>query len=153
MDDDRREKGCWGRDDEEAHQIELPRGVNEGHQNRQDSPGDENARDPAARAPALGNQGARNFQQEITNKENSRSETNDMVAEAQVVRHLERRGADVHAIHKRDDVEQEKKRQEPPCDAAPGALCYVRDRSGSCHGGLILRKRTAMYSSRFSIFL
>ncbi len=76
-----------------------------------------------------------------------------MVAEAQIVRHLERRGADVHAVQKRDDVEQKEKRQEAPGDAAPGALCYVRDRSGSWHGVLTLRKRTATYSSRFSIFV
>src|ERR1700724_4267934 len=129
----RGEKARLGGPNEKAHQIELARGVDERHQNRAHAPGNENTRDPAASAPPFGDQGARNFQQEITDEENSCSEADDVVAEAQIVRHLQGRGADVHAVQKRDDVQKEEKRQETPGDATPGALRYVGDLDGSQH--------------------
>src|SRR5579864_4509973 len=89
IDDHRWKEAGLGRSNEKAHQIELPGGVYEGHQHRQQPPGNENARNPAASAPAFGDQGAGNFQQEITDEENSGSEADDVVAEAQVVWHLQ----------------------------------------------------------------
>jgi len=62
-------------------------------------------------------------QQEIAKEKNARAETNYSVAEAQVTGHLKSRGADVHAVQKRNDIKQEEERKQPPRNSFSCALC------------------------------
>ncbi len=54
----------------------------------------------------------------IAGEENSRAETEDGVGKMQLRGHLQTREADVDAVDIGDDVEQEKKRHQPPRNAA-----------------------------------
>jgi len=73
---------------QKSQRIKLRRGVDECHTDTDDSQRDHNAREPAARAPFLDDDGAGNFQQEVTSKENPGAEAEDAVVEAELPRHL-----------------------------------------------------------------
>jgi len=96
--------------------------VDERHQHRHHSPGNHDAHDPATSSPSLHDQRPGDFQQEVTEKENPRSEPDHTLAEPEIMGHLERRRTNVHAIEKCDHVQQKQKGEEPPRDTMPGAL-------------------------------
>ena len=93
--------------------------MDEGHQCRDQTPGNHDPRDPAPGAPSFRDQCSGNLQQEIAEKENPSAHANHAFAETKVVGHLQRRRPHVHAIEKSDHVKQEQKGQEPPRDAMP----------------------------------
>src|SRR6267378_6755428 len=106
--------------------------MNKGHDHSYDSPGNHDASDPAACAPPLGDQRAGDFQDQVTEEEHAGSKTDHPVVEAQVTRHLEGRGADVHAVQKSDDIKQEQKGEESPRDSFSRALTSFQ--VGGCDG-------------------
>ncbi len=118
---DARQKARFCGAHQETDDIKLAGGVDEGHQQRHQSPGNHDARDPAASAPSFNDQRTGDFQQEVTKEEDPRPQPNHALAETKVIGHLECRRTYVHAIEKGDHVEQEQEGQEPACDAMPGA--------------------------------
>ena len=96
---------------------------NESHKDGNKSPGDHDAREPFASAPALDDEAAGNLKEQVADKEDAGAEAEDTVTEVEVVRHFEGGVADVDAVEKRDDEKGEEKRQEAPRDAA--ARAYV----------------------------
>src|SRR5882757_4769883 len=99
--------------------------MDEGHQDRDHAPGDHDASDPAAGPPAFYNQRPRDFQQEVAEKENTRTKANDAFAETKIVWHLQRRGANVHAVDEGNHIKQEEEREKAPRDATPGSLSHL----------------------------
>src|ERR1700759_785764 len=96
--------------------------MHETHADGDASPCHQDARDPAASAPAFDDDGSGNLQQKITNEENSRAQAENAVAEAKVSGHFQAREADVDAIEIRNDVENEQIGQQAHRDAPDGAF-------------------------------
>ena len=97
--------------------------VNEGRHRCHDPPRDHNAGNPEPRAPALHNQRAGNFEEEVTEEKNAGAKTDDRVVEPrQILHHRELREGDIGAIHERDDVGDKKERNESPVGFAAGAI-------------------------------
>src|SRR5262249_36202987 len=84
------------------------------HRHRDESPADHDPRDPEARAHAFEDQVARHLEGEVAEEEDPRAEAVDGLAEAEVLLHLERGEADVHAVEEGDDVEQQGEGWGPP---------------------------------------
>src|SRR5580658_9311740 len=98
---------------------------NEGHQDGDESPGDHDTSEPFSGAPAFDDEAAGDFEEQIADKENSGAETEDSIAEAQIVHHFERGVTDVNAIEEGDNEEGEQEWQESLSDAAPRAEADV----------------------------
>ena len=78
------------------------------------------------RAPALHDQCAGDFEQKISRKENARAQAEDPIRESKIVRHFKARKPDVYTIQVSDKIEDEKKWQQTPRNASPGAFCNIR---------------------------
>ncbi len=98
--------------------------MNHGNQNGDESPGNQDARDPLPGAPALHDQRSRNLKQKVARKKNPRAQSEYAIGEAQIVRHLQAGKTHVDAIEIRDEIKNEEKRQQSPRDAAPGSLSH-----------------------------
>src|SRR2546423_121809 len=109
VDDHSRQEPGFGGAHQETHPIKLSRRVNESHQHGYDSPGNHDAGDPAPCTPSLHDQRTRNFQQEVSKKENASAEANYTGAETEVSRHLQSRRSNVHSIQKSNHVEHNQK--------------------------------------------
>src|SRR5207244_8100940 len=66
---------------------------------------------PATRTPAFHDDGAGNFQNDVAQGEDARSEANYAIVEAEIVRHLQGRSGKVVAVKVSNDVQQEHIRQ------------------------------------------
>src|SRR5712672_932202 len=84
VDKDAGEKAGFRRAQEKPRAVKLRWRSNHRYENGDESPGNQDASNPAPRAPALHDQRAGNFEQEISGKENSRSQTEYAVSESQV---------------------------------------------------------------------
>ena len=107
-----------GRAEEETRAIQLERRADETGQGRERTPGDESectAVQPCA--PAFHKEGTGNLQREIADEENPAGRAEDRIAQTQVAFHAEGGIGDVGAVEIVRDVEEKKKRQEPPGDA------------------------------------
>src|SRR5689334_15911283 len=109
-----REETRLGSANQKSYDVEVAGSMDKRHQGSERSPGDHDACDPAAHAPTLCNQGPRNFQQKVAEKENASPEAKGAIVQAKVTRHLQRRRAHIHAVQERDDIEKEEKRQKTP---------------------------------------
>ena len=79
----------------------------ERHQDGNESPSHHDAREPFARAPALDDEAAGNFKEQIADEKYTRAETEDAVAERKVMHHFKSRVADVYAVEKSNDEKGE----------------------------------------------
>ncbi len=119
--DGREEAGLRG-PHKKPYQIEFPRRVDKRHQRGYDSPGNHDAGNPAARAPSFSDQCPGNFQHHVSDEEHAGAQSNHLVVESQVVRHLQSRRAYVHAVQESDHVKQEKKGKKSPRNSFSRAL-------------------------------
>src|SRR5271170_2298146 len=133
--DDAREESGLGYSQEETEEIEAGRGMDERHRRGDDSPGDHDDGDPAARAKAEQDQVSRNFKESVADEEEACSGSVDCSGKSQIASHGECSEAEVNAIEIGADVEQEEKRDESPEDAA--------DKTGRVNVGRVLRLRHA----------
>src|SRR5450755_2841886 len=101
------------------------RGADEGHPNRDQSPRDHDARDPAPRTPALDDESAGNFQNDIAEGEDAGPEADHAIVEAEIGRHLQGGGGEIVAIEVGNDVKQEQIRQKTQGNPAAGAAGNV----------------------------
>src|SRR6516225_211085 len=85
------------------------------HEARHDShyaPADHDPGHPLAGTPAFDKHRAWNFKQDVTHKENSGSEPENAIAEAQISTHAKIREGNVDTIDVADDVHEKHKRKE-----------------------------------------
>src|SRR5262249_21352804 len=122
IDDDPGKESRFRQAEDKSRGIELPRRVYRSHEDGHQSPTDQNARDPFARAPPLCDQRAGNFENKIADEKDAGAQSEDAVAEGEVMRHLQPGVTDVYAIQKGNDVEEKQKWQEPPGDTAARAV-------------------------------
>src|SRR5215475_11055196 len=86
---------------------------------RKNSPRDHDPRDPASRAPTFDQYRSRYLEKKVTYKEDSRAKPEDLIREAEIFPHSQRRVGHVDSIQKRDDEQQNQIRQYPPHDSPP----------------------------------
>src|SRR6267378_2542371 len=122
VDDDAGEKTCFREAQKKTGDIKLHRRMNHGDQYGDESPGNQDARNPFPSAPALHNERSRNLKQEVTGKKNACAQTKYAIRETQVVGHLKAGKTHVDPIQICDEVKDEEEGQEPPGDAAPGSF-------------------------------
>src|SRR5204862_1066319 len=99
---------------QEAEDVEGEHAVYEHHRRGDDSPGHEDPRHPDARTDALHDEIAGYFENEISDEENSRSQSEYLRIEVQCLIELKRRKSDVDPIQVRHDVQQEHERDQAP---------------------------------------
>src|SRR5258706_11256041 len=114
------EKTCLRETQKKTRAVKLPWRMNHGNQNSDQSPGNQDARNPFPGAPAFHDQSSRNLKQEIASKKNPRAQSEYAIGKTQVVGHLQACKTHVDAVKIRDEVKNEEKRQQSPRDAAPG---------------------------------
>ncbi len=146
IDDDAREEASLGRAQDEARQIKLVWGMDQGGQRGQRPPSDHGHRNHAARAPALDQEATGDLQSHIAKEENARSQAEDAVAESQIARHAERGIGQVGAVKIIGDVEKEEKWQQAHSDPATGDAGNVererRDHAGRGYGHCVFLRRS-----------
>src|SRR5579863_6018196 len=126
IDDDAREKTCFGRAQQETRGVEFERGVNESGKGRNRSPDDHGQTNDAARAPSFHQQRAWNLQRHIADKENAGAQSEHPVAEAELASHSDCGVGDAGAIEIVGDIEGEKKWQQAQCGVMPSAVGDIR---------------------------
>ena len=104
VDDDARKEARLGNSEEKAHQIELARCLHQCGGGREQSPGDENAREPFASAPSLDEQCAGNLERQIAEEKDADAETEDFLGEAEVMRHPQLRKPYIGPVEIGDEV-------------------------------------------------
>src|SRR6266536_6302063 len=109
----------FGQAQEKTRGVELPGRPDQPDEDRADSPGYENTRDPAPRAPAFDDQRARDLQQHVPGKEDTRAEPEDRLAEPELGAHGRAHERNVCAIEISDDVQNEYERKDAARDFAP----------------------------------
>src|SRR6266480_7927037 len=87
--------------------------VDKASQHGDDSPGNQNACNPDAGADPMQQQIARNFKEEVAEKENPGEQTELLASDRQLLVHRQRRKRNVDSVEKADDVQQEKKGENP----------------------------------------
>src|SRR5215471_1804042 len=107
----------WGSDKSHPHADEAPR--------------DHDAREPAPRTPTLYDHGAGNFQNDVTEGEDARSQPDDAVVEAEIMWHLQGRRGEILAIQISDYIKQKDKGQKTNCNPTSGAASDVINANGS----------------------
>src|SRR5438552_11256927 len=87
--------------------------LDEAGQHGHDSPGKKDSGNPDARSDPVQEQIARNFKEEVAEKENAEDESKRLAADGQLLVHRQRRKADVVAIDERDNEKQEDEGENP----------------------------------------
>ena len=104
---------------------------------RDDAPGDHDARNPHAGTHTLQDDIAGHFENEVSDKEDTRAETINLIAKLEVARHLQLRETHIHTVQKRKDVAQEYEGDESSGDPFKGRLFELRTHRRG-HGNLAL---------------
>ena len=117
--------------EQEPQRVERGRGLREHHQDAGDPPADGDAGDGALRADPGQEEVARDFKQEIAEKENPGAKAVCGLAELEVVEHLELGEADIDAVDPGDDPQQREERNQAPGD--PGVSRLERRRRPFIH--------------------
>ena len=106
------------------------RRADQGHPHGDETPRDHDACNPASRTPALHDESAGNFQNDVAEGEDARPEPNYAIVEAQIVRHLQGSGGQIVAIKVSNYVKQEhigqKTQGNPTTSAAGNDICGNR---------------------------
>ena len=114
------EESAFGNAQQKADGVELGRSLDKSSAGGQDPPAHHQRRYPFTSAPGLGQHGAGNLEQAVSEEENTGAESEDFIREAEIARHLQARKTDVDTIDVGGDVEQEDERQQSPGDFAVG---------------------------------
>src|SRR5262245_24648752 len=125
IDDDARKESGFRCAQREPQPIELRLRVDEAHRNRDDSPGEHDARYPLPCAPKLNQERARDLEHKVTDKKYSRAKSKNLRSEAKLLSHLEIGVRDVETVEVVDDVEEEKVWNNSARYSTPRSICYV----------------------------
>ena len=108
-------------------------------QDSQRAPDDQGVREQTSCAPAFHQERPGNLQREITDKENSARRAIHRIGQAPIAFHAELGVGDIGAIKIVRDVEEEKKRQQPPRDSTtrtcPGVYLRIHKIEGLTREG------------------
>src|SRR5260370_12422159 len=120
-------------------------------QRRHQTPAQKNARNPDARTNLVQHQIAGHFKQEVSDEENTGGQSILLAGEAQIFVHGQSGKANVDAVHERDDVKQEEKRNQPDLQFMNG-LCLVGQNSrfwfaGHYHLSVRLPRSKGLFSA------
>src|SRR5208337_208325 len=124
--DHTREKARLRQPQQESHRVDLRGVLDEAGARGDDSPTHQNPRDPRARTPLVKEHVAGHSKQEIAEKENAGKQTKLLGADAQLLVHGQGREADIHAVQKRDDIQQKNEGENARLDFADGGARSVR---------------------------
>ena len=113
---DPRVEARFGQAEQEADAVEAPVVPDEGGQAGDDAPGEQDARDPLARADAVQDQVAGDFREKIADEEDAGAKSEHRLGETQRVLHRQLGEADVHAIEIGAEITEHQQRQQPPGD-------------------------------------
>ena len=119
VDDDARKETGFGDTEEKPHNVELHGRPDKCRAGRDQAPGDQNPREPFARAPAFDEQRAGNFQREIAEEEDADAQAEDFVGELQVAGHAQLREADIGPVEISHQINEDHQRHDAPGDFAP----------------------------------
>src|SRR5215467_7038944 len=122
INNDAGKKSRLGQPEQKSHRIKFPFSRHEAHPDGEDPPGKHDSRDPFARAPALDNQSAGDFKQEVADEEDSRSETEGRFAETQFFFHPKLCETDVDPVDESNDVKKEQVRHDAKRNMSPHAI-------------------------------
>src|SRR5260370_23408341 len=136
----------YGSPEKKPQRIERSHGVNGKHAAGSNATADHQKRNPSARADALQRQICRHLKQKIAEKENSRAEAVNRVAEAELCLHLQRGKAHIDAVEIRDHIQEKQKRKQAPAKFLQqrrhidGTFCRERKMFKNFVGDLIGRQ-------------
>ena len=108
-----------GNPEQHAQGVEARGPVDERHAARDQAPGDENPREPLARAPSFDHQSARDLQGHVADEENANPHAKHVIVEPKVASHSNRRVSHTGAVKVVGDVKNEKKWEQSKRNAAP----------------------------------
>ena len=111
---DARKKSCLRRPKQKAQHVETAWRVSQRHARRDHPPRNHQQRNPPLRTKTLKRKITRNLEQEISSEEHARAETVDCVVKMQFLLHLKRSKTHIDTIQIGDDIEEKKKRHQPP---------------------------------------
>jgi hypothetical protein len=124
--DHSREKAGLRDSEEETRGVELPGRMHEARDDGDEAPADHDSRHPFSRTPTFHNHRTRNFKQNVTEEENSRSKTEDAVGESEIDAHAKIREGHIHPIDVTYDVQEKHERQQTNRDSSAGPLADVQ---------------------------
>ncbi len=120
VNDDAGEEAGFGATEQEACAVEFVGCTDEADEDGAEAPGDEDAGDPFAGAVALDDEGAGDFEEEVTDEEDACAEAEGGFREAEVCAHGGFGEGDVGAVEEGDDVEEEDVGEDAATDLAEG---------------------------------
>src|SRR5262249_25970416 len=110
---DARKEARLGNAEQEAHDVEAPDVIDEGHHDGEQAPGDHDARDPHPRAEPVEREVAGNLEQAVAEKEDARAATVLGRRQPEVLVHRERGEADISAVEIVDDIGDRQQWKQP----------------------------------------
>src|SRR5258705_10937913 len=118
--------------EEKSNQVKLILGVDEACKYREDAPGDHDSSNPAASGPFFYQNTSGDLEYDVTDKEDSRSKSYDLISKSETRLHTTRRcKSNIHSIQVGNDVEYEQVRHQPARNTSPasdGNFLIGRDR-------------------------
>lgn len=112
----------FGRTEQKAQHVEADGPAHERHGHGDHAPGEQDAREPAARAKAFQRQVARHFTQEIADKEQPCAQPVGRIADTDRRIHVQLRKSDHRAVDIRHHVDEREKRHQLAREHADDAL-------------------------------
>jgi hypothetical protein len=109
-------------------------------QHREDTPDQDHDPDELLRAPPLGQMTARYLQEQVTDEEDATGQALLGLVDVQVVAHPGERETDVRPVHERDDVDDDRDRDQAGPPAVTDAGAFACD---GCHDYRTLLGRNA----------
>jgi hypothetical protein len=107
--------------EQKAQRVELPGRGHESHQAGDEPPADHDPREPQPRPVSLGDERARDLEEEVAGEEDAGADPEDARIEAQRGVHRERGVGDVDAVDVRDRGDDEQRKHDVPVGLPAGA--------------------------------
>jgi len=120
IEDDSGEVAGFGESQEKTKDVELGNILDEASEGGENSPGDDDARQPDARPEFVQQQIAGNFEEKVSNEKDAGKKPELLGADAEVTVHGKCGEADVDAVEERDDIEEEDKGKDAKLQLANG---------------------------------
>ena len=115
-------KAGFGGAQQKAYPVKLMWSMDEAGEDGNNAPGDHDAGNPGAGAPALDQHRSRDLEEKITHKEDAGAKAIDFGRKAQSAGHLQCGVAEVDAVEVGDDVENEQIRKQAAHNTLAGAF-------------------------------
>lgn len=121
--DNAREEACLRGAQQKSGRIELRLCFDEAAERGHQAPGDHDAGQPFARAPAFHDKTAGDFEEEVSNEKDARAQADCGIGEPEFALHLELCDAEVCAIDIRKQIRNDEQGHQPPHHPAASPRC------------------------------